>query len=58
MHLAIIEWGWVSEELWRSRRVLSTEVAKAKVDNTPLDLRNSSDDTKAKFNNCFIIDSK
>ena len=35
------------EELWRSRRVLSAEV-----DNTPRDLHNSSDDSKAEFNNC------
>ena len=30
----------------------------ALVDNTLLDLPNCSDDTKAKFNNCFIIHSK
>ena len=43
-----------SEELWRSRRVLLAEV-----DNTLWDLHNySSDDKKAKFNNCFIIHSK
>ena len=27
-------------------------------DNTLQDLHNSSDDTKAEFNNCFIIHSK
>ena len=31
---------------------------KAKGDNTPQDLWNSSYATKAKFNNCFIINSK
>ena len=30
----------------------------AEADNTLLDLNNSSYDTKAKFNNCFIIHSK
>ena len=35
----------------RSRRVLS-------VDNTLRDLHNTSDDTKAEFNYCFIIHSK
>ena len=38
------------EELGRSRRVLS-----ASVDNTLLDLPNSSYPTKAEFNNCYII---
>ena len=53
-YLAIIEWGWVSsEELWRSRNVLSPEAI-----NTLWDLHNSSDDTKAEFKNCFIIHSK
>ena len=41
------------EELWRSRRVLSAEA-----DNTLRDLHNASYDTKAEFNNCFIIHSK
>ena len=53
-YLTINEWGWVSyEELWRSRRVLSVEAA-----GTLRDLHNSPYDTKAEFNNCFIIDSK
>ena len=53
-YLTINEWGWVSyEELWRSRRVLSAEA-----DNTLQDLHNSSYDTKAEFNNCFIIHSE
>ena len=30
----------------------------AEADNTLQDLHNSSYDTKAKFNNCFIIQSK
>ena len=30
----------------------------ASTDNTLLDLQNSSYDTEAEFNNCFIIDSK
>ena len=30
----------------------------AEADNTLRDLHNSSYDTKAEFNNCFIIDSK
>ena len=30
----------------------------AEADNTLRDLHNSSDDTKAEFNNCFIIHSK
>ena len=30
----------------------------AEVDNTLRDLDNSSDDTKAEFNNCCIINSK
>ena len=38
--------------LWRSRRVLSIE---AQADNTLRDLHNSSYDTKAVLNNCFII---
>ena len=43
--LTINEWGWVSyKELRRSRRVW--------------DLHNSSYETKAEFNNCFIIYSK
>ena len=41
------------EELLRSRRVLSVEAY-----NTLLDIHNSSHDTKAEFNNCFIIHSK
>ena len=50
-YLTINEWGWVSyEELRKSRRVLS--------DNNLLDLHNSLYDTKAEFNNCFIIHSK
>ena len=54
--LTINEWGWVSyEQLWRSRRALSVE---AEADNTLRDLHNSSHDTKAEFNNCFIIHSK
>ena len=49
--LTINEWGWVPyEELWRSSWVLR--------DNTLWDLHNSSYDTKAEFNNCFIIHSK
>ena len=27
----------------------------ASADNTPRDLRNSSDDTKAEFNNCYLL---
>ena len=49
--LTIDEWGGVSyEELWRSSWVLR--------DNALWVLRNSSYDTKAEFNNCFIIHSK
>ena len=49
--LTINEWRWVSyEELWRSSWVLQ--------DNTLWDLHNSSYDTKADFNDCFIIHSK
>ena len=40
----------LQEELWRSRT--------ASADNSLYDLHNSSDDTKAQFNNCFIIHSK
>ena len=39
------------------RRMLYIEL-KAEVDNTLLDLHNSSYYTKAEFNNCFIIHSK
>lgn len=50
----IIGWGWVSsEELGISRRVLS-----ASADNTLQDVHNSSDKTKAEFNNCSVIHSK
>ena len=45
------------EELWRSRRV-SVSRALSEADNTLQDLHNSSYDTKAEFNNCFIIYSK
>ena len=38
--------------------MLSTETDKAEADKTLQDLLNSSEDTKAKFNNCFIIHSK
>ena len=40
--LTINEWGWVSEYLMKNYG----------------DLHNSSYDTKAEFNNCFIIHSK
>ena len=51
IYLTVNEWGWVSyEELWRSRT--------AEADNTLRDLHNSSYDTNAEFNNCFIIQSK
>ena len=49
-YLAIIEWGWVSsEELWRSRNVLSAEAI-----NTLWDLHNPSDNTKAEFNSSMF----
>ena len=35
-------------------RIMEIEIA----DNTLRDLQNSSDDTEAKVNNCFIIHSK
>ena len=51
----IVEWDWVSsEELCME----IDEGVEAKADNTLLDLHNSSDDTKAEFNNWFIIHSK
>ena len=57
-YLATIEWGWVGyEEFCRSWRVLTIS-ASASVDNTLLDLQNSSYPTKAGFNNCFITHSK
>ena len=40
---------YLMKNLWRSRGVLSVEA---------VGLHNSSYDTKAEFNNCFIIDSK
>ena len=50
-YLTINEWGWVSyEELWRSPT--------ASTDNTHRDLHNSSYDTKAEYNNCFIYSFK
>ena len=39
-------------------RVLSAKADWAEADNTLRDLHNSSDDTKAEFNNCFIVHSK
>ena len=49
-----MNWAFVGyEELSRSRRVLS-----ASLDNTLLDLLNSSYPTKAQFIICFIIHSK
>ena len=49
-----MNWAFVGyEELSRSRRVLS-----ASLDNTLLDLLNSSYPTKAQFINCFIMKSR
>ena len=57
-YLTVNEGAGVSyEELWRSRRVLSVE-AVGRGGYHPRDLHNSSYDTKAEFNNCFIIHSK
>ena len=42
--------------IWRIMEI--GEGVEAKADNTLLDLHNSSDDTKAEFNNWFIIHSK
>ena len=39
-------------------RVLSAKADWAEADNTLRDLHNSSDDTKAEFNDCFIVHSK
>ena len=46
MRQSILNYG--IKELWRS----------AEADNTLRDFHNSSYDTKAEFNNCFIISSK
>ena len=43
--------------LWRIMEI-EEGVIEESVDNTLRDLHNSSYDTKAKFNNCFIIHSK
>ena len=48
---AVIECDRMCEEYSRSLRVLY-------VDNTLLDLQNSSYPTKTEFNNCFIVNSK
>ena len=50
-------------ELWRIMEMKITEEVihiglTTLVDNNLCDLHNSSEDTKAKFNNCFIIHSK
>ena len=42
-----------AEYLWRIM-----EIEEAEADNTLQDFHNSSYDTKAEFNNCFIIHSK
>ena len=52
-YLTINEWGWVSEYLMEIE-----EGVAASTDDTLRDLHNSSYDTKAEFNNCFIIHSK
>ena len=41
--------------LWR---IMEIKEGAASMDNTLQDLHNSSYDTKAEFNNCFIIHSK
>ena len=38
--------------------MISVEAVGREADNTLRDLRNSSYDTKAEFNNCFMIHSK
>ena len=43
------------QELWRSRRVLYAEDGQAEADNTPGDLHNSSDHTKAEFKFNYFI---
>ena len=56
--------GSVRPMLERMGRTLTEKKKKRKkkelisVDNTLRDLYNTSDDTKAEFNNCFIIHSK
>ena len=42
--------------LWRIMEIEESVTAEA--DNTLQDLHNPSNDTKAEFNNCFIIHSK
>ena len=54
-YLTVNEWGWVSYE---EGEVGEEGVTTASTDNTLWDLYNSSYDTKAEFNNCFIIHSK
>ena len=50
--IAIIEWRWIGcEELCRPRRMLSTGAEGR-------NMHNSSHQTKAEFNNCFIIHSR
>ena len=46
--------------LWRIMEIKEGVIRRgeAEADNTLWDLHNSSYDTKAKFNNCFIIHSK
>ena len=53
--LTVNEWGWVSYE---EQMEIEEGVITAKADKTLRDLHNSSYDTKAEFNICFIIHSK
>ena len=39
------------------RRIMEISEGVAEADNSLRDIHNSSDDTKAEFNNCFIIHS-
>ena len=47
-----IEWGFCI--IWR---IMEISEGVTEADNTLRDIHNSSDDTKAEFNNCFIIHS-
>ena len=47
-----IECGWVSSE-----EIMEISEGVAEADNSLRVIHNSSDDTKAEFNNCFIIHS-
>ena len=52
--ITINEWGWLMKNYGDQGGCYPSR-PKAEADNTLRDLHNSSHETKAEFNNCFII---